>query len=160
MTTWTRADAETWLYREARLLDERRYDEWFGLWDRDGVYWIPANEDDYDPATHVSLLYKDWVGLRDRVERLGSGVAYAQSPPSRLRRLVSNVEVEAVADAPGLTALRSNFLLVELRRHVQDVFAGTALHTLRLEDGRARIVRKVVRLLDNDEPIDNLTFLL
>jgi 3-phenylpropionate/cinnamic acid dioxygenase small subunit len=95
------------------------------------------------------------------LQRLASGAAYAQEPPSRLRRLVSNVEVGDAADGADLVTVRSNFLLVELRRHVEDVFAGTAIHTLRIRGGdEFGIVRKVVKLLDNDEPVDNLTFLL
>jgi len=158
---------ERWLSREARLMDEHRFDEWFALWERDGIYWIPANEDDYDPTHHVSLLYKDWVLLRDRIERLKSGDSPAQETRSRLRRVVSNVELEipeGADTAPGgepLLRARANFLLAQRHLDVRHWFMGSSRYLLRVRPaGGFGIVEKRVLLLDNDAPLSNLVFLL
>lgn len=92
--TVDRQQIENFLYREARLMDENAYDEWFALWTDDALYWVPANEDDIDPQRHVSIIYEDKMRLEDRIARLKSGAAYAQDPKSRMRRVIANIEIE------------------------------------------------------------------
>ena len=91
------------------------------------------------------------------ITALAAPSAWAQSPRSRTRRLIANVEFQA---ADGGYAVQSNFLLAELRRSRQDLFAGRTIHTLRPAGDGFRIALKKVLLLNNDEPIDNLTFLV
>jgi benzoate/toluate 1,2-dioxygenase beta subunit len=153
-----RAKVERFLYREARLMDENAYDEWLSLWTDDALYWVPCNRDDSDPTREISAVYDDRARLQGRIDRLKSGVAFAQEPKSRMRRLISNIEIE---EAPnGDLIVRSNFILVELRRSKQDVFAGRTIHRLRPEGDGLRISHKKVLLVNNDEVIDNLTFLV
>ncbi|MEW6299621.1 MAG: aromatic-ring-hydroxylating dioxygenase subunit beta [Thermodesulfobacteriota bacterium] len=149
---------ESFLYREARLMDEHAYDEWLSLWADDALYWVPCNEDEIDPQRHVSIIYDNRPRLEDRIERLKSGAAYAQEPKSRLRRVVSNIEIE---EGPGdEITVYSNFNLTELRRGRQDTFAGRTIHKLRPAGTSFRITYKKVLLVNNDEVIDNLTFLV
>ena len=149
---------ENFLYREARLMDEHAYDEWLSLWAEDLLYWVPCNEDDIDPLRHVSIIYDTRPFLEDRIERLKSGVAYAQEPKSRLRRVVSNIEIEE--GESGEVTVYSNFNLTELRRSRQDTFAGRTIHKLRPQGASFKITYKKVLLVNNDEVIDNLTFLI
>lgn len=153
-----RHEIENFLYREARLMDEHRYEEWLSLWTDDALYWIPCNEDDIDPTRHVSIIYDNRERLEDRIERLKSTTAHAQDPKSRMRRVVSNIEIEEGEN--GEVTVYSNFNLTELRRGQQDTFAGRTIHTLRRENGTFRIARKKVLLVNNDDVIDNLTFLV
>src|SRR6516165_4150922 len=148
---------EQFLFREAQLMDEHRFDEWLALWSEPALYWVPSNRDDLDPAREVSLIYDDWVRLQLRIARLKSGFAHAQEPKSRMRRLISNVVIE---EAEGEVVASSNFLLAELRRGKQDLFAGRTTHRLRQQDGSFKMKLKKVLLVNNDEPIDNLTFLI
>jgi 3-phenylpropionate/cinnamic acid dioxygenase small subunit len=153
-----RHQIENFLYREARLMDEHAYDEWLSLWAEDMLYWVPCNEDDIDPQRHVSIIYDDHPRLEDRIERLKSGAAYAQEPKSRLRRVISNVEIEEGEN--GEVTTYSNFNLTELRRGRQDTFAGRTIHKLRPQGSGFKIAYKKVLLVNNDEVIDNLTFLI
>jgi len=153
-----RHQIENFLYREARLMDEHAYDEWLSLWAEDLLYWVPCNEDDIDPQRHVSIIYDTRPFLEDRIERLKSGVAYAQEPKSRLRRVVSNIEIEEGDN--GEVTVYSNFNLTELRRSRQDTFAGRTIHKLRPQGASFKIAYKKVLLVNNDEVIDNLTFLI
>jgi 3-phenylpropionate/cinnamic acid dioxygenase small subunit len=107
---------------------------------------------------HVSIIYDDRARLEDRIERLKSGAAYAQEPKSRLRRVVSNIEIEEGGN--GEITVYANFNLTELRRSRQDTFAGRTIHKLRPEGGSFTIASKKVLLVNNDEVIDNLTFLV
>jgi 3-phenylpropionate/cinnamic acid dioxygenase small subunit len=154
----SQSKVESFLYREARLMDESAYDEWLSLWTDDALYWVPCNRDDSDPAREISAVYDDRARLQTRIDRLKSGVAFAQEPKSRMRRLISNIEIEDAGD--GDLMVSSNFILVELRRSKQDVFAGRTIHRLRPEGDSFRISHKKVLLVNNDEVIDNLTFLI
>lgn len=153
-----RHQIENFLYREARLMDENAYDEWLALWADEALYWVPANADDIDPLRHVSIVYEDKVHLEDRIERLKSGAAYAQDPKSRMRRVIANIEIEE--GGQGEVIVYSNFNLTELRRSQQRTFAGRTIHKLRPAGESFKIAYKKVLLVNNDEVISNLTFLV
>jgi len=149
---------ENFLYREARLADENEYDAWLSLWAEDACYWVPSNRDDVDPHQHISIIYDDRERLGHRIDRLKSGAAYSQDPPSRMRRLLSNIEVEELGDDEIMAY--ANFNLTELRRAKQDTFAGRTVYKLRPQNGDYKLVLKKVLLVNNDVMIDNLTFLI
>jgi len=153
-----RQQIEDFLYREARLMDSHAYDEWLALWADDGLYWIPSNDDDIDPQRHVSIVYENKPRLEDRIIRLKSGVAYAQDPKSRLSRVVSNVEVEEGEN--NEIVVHCTFNLTALRRSKMDTFAGHVLYRLRPYESSFKIVYKKVLLVNNDEVINNMTFLV
>lgn len=151
-----RSTVEDLLYREARLLDEGRYDDWLKLFTADAVYWIPVKEN-ANPTRDVSLIYDDRHRLELRVERLTGGFAHSQDPPSRVYRIVSNVEV--MAGTPESEA-RSVVAVFEARGRAEQIFAARCCYRLRVDGEDLRIARKEVILLRGDQPIDNLTFLI
>lgn len=153
-----RLEVENFLYHEARLIDEGRLEEWLALFTPDARYWIPANRDTIDPLREVSIIYDDRQRMEERVWRIQSGLAYAQEPRSRTRHLITNVEVMEAQDE--LVKVSSNFVLYELRRGKQTAFAGRYEHHLRRGEGGWQIAFKKVELLNNNEPIDNLTFIV
>ena len=153
-----RHQIENFLYREARLMDEHAFDKWLSLWTEDALYWVPSNDDDMDPSQQVAIIYDNLAQMRDRIDRLKGGAAYSQDPKSRLRRVVSNIEIEEADN--GEVIVSSNFNLTELRRSKQDTFAGRTIHRLRPDGDGLKMVSKKVLLLNNDEVIDNLTFLI
>ena len=153
-----RHQIENFLYREARLMDEHAYDEWLALWTDDALYWVPSNDDDMDPTQQVAIIYDTLPQMYDRIDRLKGGAAYSQDPKSRLRRVVSNIEIEDAENNEVI--VYSNFNLTELRRSKQDTFAGRNIHRLRADGDGLKMVSKKVLLLNNDEVIDNLTFLI
>jgi len=153
-----RQQVEQFIYYEADLMDEHRYDEWLALWTDDALYWVPSGRDDIDPKREISLIYDDRVRLQVRITRLKSGFAHAQEPKSRMRRVVSNIVTQEAEN--GDIVVFSNFLLTELRRGKQDTFAGRTIHRLRPDNGSFRLASKKVLLVNNDEHIDNLTFLI
>jgi benzoate/toluate 1,2-dioxygenase subunit beta len=158
MASLSRQQAEEILFEEARLLDAGRYDDWFAMFTDDAIYWLPCNGEGIDPNREISLVYDDHARLRDRVDRLNTGVAHAQSPPSKTCRLISNVQIQQVST--DTAAITSAFLLYELRQSRQRIFAGHYLHRLRLENDEWKIAWKKAVLVNNDEVIDNLTFIV
>jgi benzoate/toluate 1,2-dioxygenase beta subunit len=151
---------EQFLYREARLMDTHQYDAWLALWAREAHYWIPCNDDAYDASRHVSLVNEDRAGIEDRIKRLTSGAHYAQDPPSRLSRVVSNIELDLEPAPAGVLVVHSTFNLSAHRRGRLDTVAGRVVHRLVHEDGEVRIAAKTVVLVDNDDTIMNLTYLV
>ncbi len=156
--TVDRHQIESFLYREARLMDEHQYDEWLSLWTDDALYWMPSNRDDIDPTRELSLIYVDREGLEDRITMLKSGEQWSQEPKSRMRRLVSNVEFEQ--DEAGEITVYSNFDLTEMRRGRQEIYAGRSMHKLRPAGDGFQIAFKKVLLVRNDDFLHNLTFLI
>lgn len=91
-------EIEQFLYREARLADDHDYDAWEALWTSDGVYWIPANGDDGDPEQVMSIVYDNRSRIALRIKQLNTGKRHSQNPRSRLRRMISNVELLSSAE--------------------------------------------------------------
>jgi benzoate/toluate 1,2-dioxygenase beta subunit len=151
-------DVEQFLYREARLCDDHRFAEWEALWTDDAVYWVPANGDDGDPTRQMSVLFDNRSRIATRIRQLESGKRHAQSPPSRLARLVGNVEV--LDDDGSELVVTSVFTIHESRLRGVTVWAGRAEHVLRRTADGLRMARKTVRLVDNDRPIPTLAFLI
>src|SRR3954467_1771682 len=100
--------------REARLLDQLRFDEWLAMYAPECLYWVPATPEGGDPRHEVAISFDDRRRLEDRIFRLRTGYAWSQAPKSRTVRMVSNVEVFATAHA-GKRMVRSNFLISEFR---------------------------------------------
>ena len=152
------AEIETFLYREARLMDEGRYEEWLSLWTADGIYWVPCNHDDIDPMREVSIIYDDRQRLGERVDRLKSGSVLAQEPRPRMRRVVSNIEVAGRAETE--TTVHSNFMLGIARFSHQQIWVGRSIHRLRAESGGVKIAHKKVLLINSDQEMPLLQFLI
>ncbi len=148
---------ESFLYAEARLMDDNNYQGWLDLFDEECSYWIPANQEDIDPSRHVSILYCDRSMLDNHIKRLLEGKAFAQSPKSRTLRSVTNIAASQKGIQINATA---NFLVTEIRGHKQHIHAGRSEYQLQECDAGFLIQRKKVILLGLDEPQDNVTFLL
>src|ERR687888_529116 len=149
-----RERCEQFLLHEARLLDEGKFYDWLALFTPEAWYWVPSEPDKDNPHDTVSLIYDDRRLLETRVRRLASPRMYSQEPRSRTSRIVSNVSIED-GDNTACT-VRSKFLMVEYRREVQRLFAGTALHRLVQSDGLILIASKRVNLLNCDAPLDGI----
>ncbi|HUB94762.1 MAG TPA: aromatic-ring-hydroxylating dioxygenase subunit beta [Stellaceae bacterium] len=158
MDSAARARVERFLYLEARLMDEHRYKEWLALWAEDALYWVPCNEDDIDPTRHVSIIYDDRVRLEQRLDRLLSGAVLAQDPKPRMRRVLSNIEIDAAGE--GLLAVQSNFVLVHARQGTQLLWAGRTIHHLRAERDTFLMRQKKVLLVNADQEMPLLQFLI
>lgn len=153
-----RQRVEDFIYYEANLADENRYDEWEQLWADDALYWIPFGKDDPDPRRDASIIYDNRGRIASRIQQLKTGVHWIQDPPSRMRRLITNILVEETPD--GELLVNSNFMLVELRQHEQNLWAGRTIHRLRPDNGTFKMAMKKVLLVNNVEPLPHLAILL
>jgi 3-phenylpropionate/cinnamic acid dioxygenase small subunit len=150
---------EAFLYREARLADEFEVDAWESLWTDDALYWVPAMADDADPNTKMSVIYDNRSRIALRVKQINTGKRHSQIPRSRLRRVVSNVEVLGTGDN-GDATVEANFVLVESRERGREIWAGRYTYRLRVVDGELRMAYKKVALVDNARVLPTMSFLI
>lgn len=142
---------ETFLYHEARLLDERRFDEWMGLFSEDGYYWVPTQWDAVDPLSAVSLFYDDREIMETRIRRLQHPKIYSDEPQARTRHIISNISLLENKEELGAYLVSSSFLMIEYREDVQRLFGGEYRHLLRQKkDGSFEIAWKRVNLVNCD----------
>ncbi len=87
------------LEREARLLDQLRYDEWLAMYAPECIYWVPSTPAGGDPRREIAVMFDDRRRLEDRIFRMRTGFAWSQAPASRTVRLITNVEVFAAPHA-------------------------------------------------------------
>jgi len=154
---------EQFLYREARLADEGDYDAWEALWTDDAVYWVPIGGAGADPQQQMSVIYDNRNRISTRLKQLRTGKRYAQAPPSNLRRLLSNIEFlggRSTPDGGVDLEVGANFLAVESRARGIRLWGGRATYRLRSQDAELRLAYKKVILVDNDQPLSTLGFLI
>ena len=147
------------LEREARLLDQLRYEDWLKLYAAECVYWVPSTPDAGDPRREVSVMFDDRRRLEDRVYRLRTGFAWSQAPASRTVRLIGNVEVFATG-SETVRMVRSNFLISEFWGDETRLLSGWTGHRCVRRDGRWEIQAKQVNLLECDQSIRNPSIVL
>lgn len=148
-------DIQDFLVQEARLLDERRFEEWLELFTDDVFYWMPERLnplENSDLAAGVtkpgdlSLFEDTKETLRTRVARLATGMAWAEVPPSRTRHLITNIQV-AAGDTESEVKVRSNFMVYKTQlEHSQDTFVGMRDDILRKVSGQWKIARRTILL--------------
>lgn len=142
------------LYVEARLLDEIRLKEWGATLAEDLVYTAPLRQTRPVSQQSESVVRStqhyddDWRSVMGRIMRLtATKSAWAEDPPSRTRRLVTNVWVEQGAK-PDEYAVRSNLLVTRSRFNFDelDLISGERRDVLRLVDGQFKLARREILL--------------
>ncbi len=154
------AEVTDFLLQEAELADANAYEEWLALWDDPCTYWVPCNVEDYDPAKHVSIIYDDRARLEERCFRMTTGGAHSQEPASKVCRVIGNIRVANPDGADGTVEATARTIMVELRLGHKSVYAARCYYTLRRTPSGFKLRRKKVVLLDVDEPLGNMTFLI
>lgn len=156
-----RLAVEDFLYHEAALLDAWRLPEWLALWTEEASYLVPATDRPMgDPAHDLFLVQDDRFLLEQRVGSLMTKTAWAESPHSTTRHMVSNVQAARRDD--GLIDVRANFVVYRSRRSTVDVYPGH--YEMLLEEGgpvgfRIR-VRRAVLSLEELRPHGRVSFIL
>ncbi len=157
--------AEYWkcaefLHHEADLLDNRQLDEWFNLLAPDLDYRIPVrftvdHGASVGPFSSSGFhLLANWRSMKARIDRLRSDAAWSEHPPTRTRRLLTNIQVYATGQ-DGEFAVSSNFLFYRARAEGEAaLLCGTRYDVLRAEDGALRLARRTVFLDQVSLPVE------
>jgi len=164
-------EIEDFLYREADLLDERRYDEWLALLAEDARYWMPMRrnvkvddlEREFTREGHdISWFDEGKETLTRRVRQIQTGIHWAEEPVSRISHLISNihlVEINPSAAEPAEVSVRCRFLVYRNRVETEtDILVGKREDLLRRAGPEWRIARRKILLDQNVLLSKNLTF--
>ncbi len=156
----SRDDVVAFIYHEARLLDEQRFDEWLDLFAEDGRYWMPLEHGQTDRRLMASLMDEDLMLLRIRVERLKGQRTYSQKPKSRSHHVLQQPQVDVFDPAAGQFKTWTSMHYVETRQDRQDLYAAWATHELALIGSSLRIKMKRVDLVNCDAAFGNIQLFL
>ena len=143
-STVTRAEVEDLFYHEADLLDAWRLDDWLGLLTEDASYYVPPNDKpDGDHRFTLFTVADDIVRLRERIIRLKDPNCHAENPPSRTRRLITNVRI--IGTEGDLILVAANFAIFRHRRHepVPCQFVGRYRYKLKQTDAARATLTEV-----------------
>jgi 3-phenylpropionate/cinnamic acid dioxygenase small subunit len=164
-------DVEEFFYREAELLDERRYQEWLDLFTDDARYWMPMRRnvphDELEREFTREGADVNWFDegkdtLTRRVRQILTGVHWAEEPLSRICHLISNVQVlEAIpaGPSPSEVGVKCRFLIYRNRVETEtDVLVGKREDRLRRVDGGWKIAHRKIVLDQSVLLAKNLTF--
>ena len=161
-----RHEVQDFLYREAELLDERRYEEWLDLFTEDTHYWmpmrrnVPADEPEREftrEGADVNWFDEGKDTLTRRVAQIRTGVHWAEEPLSRICHMVSNVQVLHASDTE--VGVKSRFLIYRNRVETEtDVLVGKREDLLRRVNGGFKIARRKIVLDQSVLLAKNLTF--
>jgi len=152
-------EIEEFLFKEARLLDERHFDDWLALFADTGWYWVPILPHQDNPFDTVSIIYDDRKLLETRIRRLNNYNIHAESPPSLTSRIIGNVVLDEFDIKSGFYEVSSRFQLVEYRGDRQRIFAGTILHILSSDNSGIRIQGKRVNLVNAESMLEGINIL-
>jgi biphenyl 2,3-dioxygenase beta subunit len=146
-------EVEEFLFMEADLLDSRRYDDWLAVLADDIHYWMPIRrtttarevELEFTKPGGMAFFDDDKTVLTLRIQRLSVGRAWAEDPPSRTRRLVTNVRLLSV-DGDEIN-VGCNFKLYRTRLNSEeDSWIGRREDLLRRVDGGFKLARRHIFL--------------
>lgn len=158
-----RREVESFLYLEARLADESRYDEWEALLTDDVHYWVPTGRADYDPATRLSYVNDNRARLGTRLRQLRTGLRHAQTPASPMRRTLANIELLAADHEAGEVLVAANQVVFEVAAQSTGelrLWPGRVTYRLRRVAGSWKLAAKTIELVHSRDALPNLTFLL
>lgn len=164
-------EVEAFLYYEAELLDERRYEEWLELLAEDVRYWMPIRrnvkfgelEREFTrEGQDINWFDEGKETLTRRVQQILTGVHWAEEPLSRLCHLVSNVQllqVQPSASAPAEVTVKCRFLIYRNRVETEtDILVGKREDVIRRVGGQWKVSHRKIILDQNVLQAKNLTF--
>ena len=164
-------EIEEFLYYEADLLDERRYEDWLALVAEDVRYWMPMRRnvkvDDIEREFTREGLDISWFDegketLTRRVRQIQTGIHWAEEPVSRISHMVSNVRLLEASPSwadPVEVTVRCRFLIYRNRVETEtDILVGKREDLLRRVDGQWQIARRKIVLDQSVLLTKNLTF--
>ena len=153
------------LYREAELLDERRYEEWLDLFTEDARYWLPLRRnmkstelerENSSESSGISWFDEGKETLTGRVRQIQTGVHWAEEPLSRVCHIVSNVQVLKATSAEVM--VKSRILVYRNRLQDEtDFFVGKREDLLRRVNRQWKIARRKIILDQNVLLSKNIT---
>jgi 3-phenylpropionate/cinnamic acid dioxygenase small subunit len=154
------ASLAQFVYHEARLLDEKRFQEWYELFTEDARYWMPLTRGQASGETDTSLFFEDKLLLKVRIERMRHPNAFSQQQPSFCQHVLQQPALQEPPPDTNEYLMRTPFLYVETQLDRQLLLAGVAHHRLIAMGGALRIRQKKIELVNCDAAFPSIQLLL
>lgn len=152
---------QRFIFDEAQLADESRWDEWEALLDDDMHYWVPINEADDPSGLDPSIINDNRSRLATRLRQLRTGTRHSQAPKSVMRRMLSNITMERTA--PDTYKVAANFVVYEYQNQSTmqlNVWPGRVEYSLRRKGSELKMFRKKVHLVHSSGSIPTMSFII
>jgi biphenyl 2,3-dioxygenase subunit beta len=158
-------EIEQFLFVEARILDERRIEEWYKLLADDLHYYMPTRYNrarremkyEFSAPNEAALFDDDKPSIWQRIKRLQSGAAWSEEPPSRTRHLITNIEVHPTVKEHEFE-VESCYVLYRSRLETDvDIFVGSRHDLLRRVEGSLLDWQIVNRIIILDQAVVQAT---
>lgn len=153
-----RAEVAAFIDLEADLLDFQEFQDWLGLWEKEGLYVVPVDPETEDYANALNFAYDDDQMRRLRVGRLTGGEAISTQTTSKTVRSVSRLRI--LAEEGDTVSVRCAQFIAENRHGKLTTYPADISFTLRRTADGFRILRKVVRLLNMEHHLNSIGYIL
>lgn len=158
LNTATLQDAIAFIWAEGEILDNKDYAAWSALWDDAGKYVIPIDPATSDFDSTLNYVNDDARMRKMRIERLSSGFSMSAADASATVRTISRFRLVSCAD--GIAEVTSAQVVVGYKRGKHTLFAANLTHRIALGQGKPKLLQKVVRLINAEDSLSALGFLL
>jgi benzoate/toluate 1,2-dioxygenase beta subunit len=152
---------QNFIFLEAQLADESRWEEWEALVDDDMHYWVPINEVEDPSGLDPSIINDNRSRLATRLRQLRTGTRHSQAPKSVMRRMLSNIVMERAS--PDTYKVAANFVVYEYQNQSTmqlNVWPGRVEYSLRRKGDDFKIFRKKVHLVLASGHIPTMSFII
>ena len=146
-------EVEQFLYKQADLLDSKRWQDWIDLFTPDGIYWMPPDASYKTWDGQPAIFAEDKNLMQVRMGRVLHPDAWSQRPQWGTNHVVSNVAIDKAAKNGDLV-VRSRFHMMEMRRDDIRHFAGQYTHHLKKVKGGYRIKLQRVDMTNAEAAYD------
>lgn len=151
--------AMAFIWAEAELLDRKDYQRWSDLWDEQGKYVVPIDNDaDDDFASRLNYVYDDARMRRLRIERLTSGHSMSAADAAHTVRTVSRFRL--ASQTGSVVEVNSSQIVVGYKRGKHTLYAADVTHRIDLGGDTPKLVQKVIRLVNGADSLSAIGFLL
>lgn len=146
------------IWQEAELLDRKDYAAWGRLWAEDGFYIVPIDPDTTDYASQLNYAYDDARMRQLRIQRFTSGFSMSAADSAVTVRTVSRFT--AGQSEGNEIEVHSAQILAAYKRGATTLFAGNLTHRIRMTAEGPKLVQKVIRLVNSQDALNALGYLL
>lgn len=149
-----RREVEALLFRQAEILDAKRWQDYIDLFADDGIYWAPASPEQTTGEGVPTIFHEDKDLMTVRMKRILHPRAWSMKTAWGTSHIVGNVQIEKDDPKSGDIVVRSRFHLMEFRRDSSRHFAGSYVHHLKRGKGGLKIKLQRVDLVNGQGPYD------
>lgn len=151
-------EVSAFIWQEGDMLDHGEYDAWLAQWTDQGLYIIPIRPGETDYENTLNYAYDDHHMRGLRVQRLVGGESISTSPRPRTVRTLSRFRV--LDDDGNNVTVRCAQNLREFRKDTLKHYSADLTYSLVRAEGGWRIQRKVIGLINSDDTLAGIGYIL